>query len=57
MYGCFLVQVLVRTNDCDLSWRDTSGGTVPVRAVKGGHTGDQEDLYICRATAGPDKAE
>ena len=57
MHACFLVQVLVRTNDCDLSWRDTSGGTVPVRAVKGGHTGDQEDLYICRATVGPDKAE
>ena len=49
MNACFLVQVLVRTNDCDLSWRDTSGGTVPVRAVKGGHNGDKEDLYICLA--------
>ena len=57
MNACFLVQVLVQNNDCDLSWRDTSGGTVPVRAVKGGHTGDQEDLYICRAPVEPEKTE
>ena len=43
------MQVLVRKNNCSLSWRDSSGGEVPEGAVKGGHNGNKEDIYICRA--------
>ena len=39
----------MRKNNCSLSWRDSSGGEVPEGAVKGGHNGNKEDIYICRA--------
>ena len=40
--------VLRPSLQCELVWGPGEGGSVPKGAVKGGHTIQGEDLYICR---------
>ena len=46
---CLQVLVLRPSLQCELVWGPGEGGSVPKGAVKGGHTIQGEDLYICRS--------